>query len=731
VGQVTRSLALASLTLSSATPALERLPWVAQTDEPAQHGLLEVAPGVGAIRLTAQEAERWSRDHPEAKLERAGRVVPLLDVATGSTGVVGWRADTGLSGTGVVVGVVDRAFDVAHASLRNETGQSRIAWLLAHGQPLGNHPVVEQAFGCDEPQQSPCRVYSGADIDALLASGDTLPAALADADGHGTHVASIAAGTAVLGYGGVAPDASLVLVAFDRDAYVGSVLRGARFVFDRADELASPAVLNLSSGYHGGRHDGSSALEAGLAAFVGDEEPGRAIVVSAGNHGGFFSLDGARDMGVHTTIEPGACTVPLFTADAEGSVEVWLSHEAGAAVTVGVNGPDGEVWLEVSAQSTTSQAAGVALDLLLDETGGRLRIEGTLPLQREVTLSLQSDAYVDAWVHSEIANSVPNMVFALPSRDGTVTMPASHPALIAVGATVNRETWPSTDGVALVPDVTAGALAEFSAAGPMPGAWLKPDITAPGQFVVAAMSAAAHPDLATGLSEFTPFGICDPPQAKCTVVSEELGALAGTSMAAPHVAGAVALLLEQTPTLSQPALRERILDVAQVATEPRAGGGTLDLSRLEMGTLVDVARSSIRALRSYARVGVDNDVLIRLRDAAGQPVASTASELAVTVAGGSLSREPEPVAPSLFRAAYRADDGATAVLLSASHAGVPLGEIEVGVGLPASTCVAASVEPSEEGCGCATVGSRAPFEPWLCWLALVVVRRRTSPAAGA
>src|SRR5690606_19733892 len=148
-------------------------------------------------------------------------------------------------------------------------------------------------------------------------------AALDDEEGHGTHVASIAAGNGGTGdgeprYVGIAPGATIIVASpmspSGGFADAGS-LNAARFIFDRPDALGAAAVVSLSVGSDFGPHDGSSDLESGLAALVGDDKPGRAIVVAAGNSGALYSVEGdPGPLGVHTEAHasPSALTrVPI------------------------------------------------------------------------------------------------------------------------------------------------------------------------------------------------------------------------------------------------------------------------------------------------------------------------------------------------------------------------------------------------------------------------------------
>jgi subtilisin family serine protease len=154
---------------------------------------------------------------------------------------------------------------------------------------------------------------------------------------------------------------------------------------------------------------------------------------------------------------------------------------------------------------------------------------------------------------------------------GTVVVPATSPALLAVGAVASRLRWPTPSGTTVY---TAGggfgelgvdAVAGFSSVGPNRVNEPRPDVLAPGAFVVAAMSAQATPSVATSIFRDGSGG-----STSISVADDGVHAAgAGTSAAAPHVAGALALLLEAYPRATQDDLRGAIAGSARGT----AGGG--------------------------------------------------------------------------------------------------------------------------------------------------------------
>ncbi len=161
---------------------------------------------------------------------------------------------------------------------------------------------------------------------------------------------------------------------------------------------------------------------------------------------------------------------------------------------------------------------------------------------------------------------------------GSVSSPGSAASAITVGATDLRR-----------------SLAGFSGGGPTPiSLRLKPDVSAPGVSIVSSF----------------------PPR------EGTWQALSGTSMAAPHVAGAVALLRQRHPTWTPAQVKSALVTTGQnafegrsrVASTTRQGGGFVDLARAD-NPLIFAGRTSI----SFGLVRPGRNVAFRipLTDAGG------------------------------------------------------------------------------------------------------------------
>jgi subtilisin family serine protease len=757
---------------SGRVPLLAELPPGADA---AALGLLEVAPGFGAVRLAPEAIAAFAAARPELRLLAGPPRRPLLDRSGARTRGGEYRKATGLGGKGVVVGIIDTGLDVAHVDFRDAEGKTRVAWMMASGSPQGLHPDLEQRFGCSLGGQSSCAILSAEDLDARIAKAEGVPR---DVEGHGTHVLSIAAGNGGPSasksprYVGLAPEATLVVAAPGEAGgfYDADILNAARFVFDRADALGMPAVLNISIGGDFGPHDGTSALEKGLAKLVGDAHPGRAIVVAAGNSGGLYRTETGGPLGIHTEarVFPDAeIRVPLLAPAAKkGQGFIWITFDRGDEVSIALEGPGGARWVdytESGAQTgyrgddgTTAAIVNRVADgttqLTSDTNGAIVAWDGSWG-EGEFAVLLKGKGNAQLWITGmgdAAVGGQTSVLFERAIKQGTINVPASHPSLIAVGCTVNRLEWSSykLERVSIAelgadrPPIDDSAC-YFSAAGPTPGGAPKPDISAPGAFVAAAMSLDADPRKHPG-GLFDPAGC--PSGDPCYVVDARHAIAIGTSMSSPHVAGAAALLLERDPTLTQ----ARLLDLLQagarrptgrVPYDYQVGPGELDVvasvAALDEEATVprdpDVGASWFVLSSSYARPDGAWPVwgTIELRHADGSIASGVdPARVSLAVERGVVLTPPTRIRHGLFRFAVAGErgSGGAEMRVDVRVDGASLGERSVPIGVDVWT-TRGGVDAIGGGCSCEAAGA-APSR-WgarsalaVAAFALAVARRR-------
>lgn len=182
--------------------------------------------------------------------------------------------ESGLTGKGVLVAVIDSGIDYYHPDFRNPDGTTRIG-LLA--------------------DQDRDRIYTREEINAALETGSRTSALAlvpsTDPSGHGTAVAAIAAGNGREGngvYRGVAYESELMVVKLgtpltDSFPRTTQLMKALDLVVRRAQDMNRPLAVNISFGNTYGSHDGTSLLET----FINDMSGiGRNVIVAGtGNEG--------------------------------------------------------------------------------------------------------------------------------------------------------------------------------------------------------------------------------------------------------------------------------------------------------------------------------------------------------------------------------------------------------------------------------------------------------------
>jgi endonuclease G len=468
----------------------------------------------------------------EAGLE-CDKSLPFLKIAP--TYATAGGAPYEEKGDHALVAIIDNGIDVLHEAFLDEAGRSRIVgiWDQRARQDGLAHPPAGFTYGTEHTRQ---------DIAKYVSEKAIPPSLDRNVMGHGTHVASIAAGRAAGTFlGGVAPSAAvLVVITGNGDAigYSTAHVDALQYIARKANELQLPVVVNLSQGMNAGAHDGRSLLEAAFDSFShGGRDPGRVIVKSAGNE---------RGKNAHASVAIGTAAADSFewTRKAPPSsrverehVEIWYDSANDWRFRLMPPGGPLSLWVdEASPSFETSLEGGAKVqvelvkrhpdngdDLLrLDITGPNIP-SGTWTVELE-SLNTIGSGVAHAWIErtSDHASAFLNHI-----QEGmTVTIPGTATNVITVGAV-------ATAFPLKVPP--------FSSFGPTRTGGPKPDVAAPGVDIKAAAGGTA----------------------------QGVRAESGTSMAAPHVAGAIALVLSKrakrgphvipSSTQISAALRQKVL----------------------------------------------------------------------------------------------------------------------------------------------------------------------------
>ena len=456
-------------------------------------------------------------------------------------------------GSNAIVGIVDFGCDFAHDNFREADGRSRVLAIWNQSDaPTANSPL---GFG---------RLHQKADIDVALKSDDPYTTLgygpdPTEFDGtHGTHVSDIAAGNGRgSGVPGVAPAAKMIFVDLASDdipwtgpAAVGSsfgdsvhLLEAVRFIFDKAG--ATPCVVNLSLGTNGGPHDGSTLVEQGFDRLL-TQQSNRAIVLAASNS----FADGIHASG--SVLQGGAVDLPWLIPNNDGTsneMEVWY---AGAdRFTLEVIAPDGtSVAVVPPGQNRTltfqNRVVMFLANRLNDPNNGDnmigLFLEPELPAGRWI-VRLRGDAVQNGTFHAWIERDDFGQSSFEPPLDNSHTLGSiscGRETIVVGSYDAHKAALP---------------LSFFSSAGPTRDNRQKPEICAPGHAVLAARSRSGD-----GVTRKS-----------------------GTSMAAPAVTGAIALMLSEAAARGQPLTNANIRDILRQSARRHPAQGPGWDSRLGNG----------------------------------------------------------------------------------------------------------------------------------------------------
>ena len=560
------------------------------------------AGGIAIVHIALEELAKLEAIDTIQSVERPTPLNPTLDTSVPAIKADQVRKGTVFSpvtGRNIIIGIVDTGIDITHQNFRNADGTSRILFIwdqtltAAAGEqgpptlPLGTGQFVP-------PPANPGVEFDNRNnkaIDQMLSqwqSNPKTPPRHVDTEGHGTHVAGIAAGNASQAgnchgqgeYYGVAPDADLIIAK----VYPGpqpkptlgqpppppppptDLMAGVCYVLARAQSLGQSVVVNISSGGQIGKHDGTDPRDLHLDALLVDASnnpiPGRVIVVSAGNDGDIGVATDIADKnftrGVHssgTLAANGTTTLGFFVPPNDLTDDTLILLFTGGQLQLSLAGPvsgpapgpvapgSGNVTQTIGS-NTISYIAGVgSTQITISPTTTGAPISSG-PWTVTLTETTGTATTYDMYIRISHVDPFPVFNFANRTADKTVNTPGTARNAITVGgfASTTRDLYPtSSRGPTRATDGRQ-----------------KPDICAPSNETNPFAGIVAPMGL-NSLSARKKTCAC------CDCCENFYVAMDGTSMAAPHVTGVAALLLEIEPTLTFSQIRDTM---RQTATNP-------------------------------------------------------------------------------------------------------------------------------------------------------------------
>ena len=520
---------------------------------------LTVAGNTATVRLSANDITRLAKMEGVKYVQLSSGVSQMLDVARSVTGTDDIHKGTSLpqpyTGKDVVVGIVDAGFDYMHSAFRNPLDGS-----------LRIKRVWEQRTSTLDGAKAPEQFGYGIELNTeqLITSsqGDV------EGNSHGTHVAGIAAGSDDYkdgAYVGNAPDADIVLVALDlSDNTNANISDAVKYVFDYADEVGKPCVVNLSLGSHDGPHDGTSTFDVMTDQM---QRPGRLIVGAAGNHRtDKFHIDhtflSADDNPLRTFVD---YKLGLSTTNVGGNIEIWGEK-------------DSEFTVELSAYNTFNKADAVSTTIYpandVEDVSFSRYATGSWKVASEIsplngkphivltsgltgirtnyaialTIKPKNAGRVNIWADNSYLGLKSMDIDGFSEPDATSSTLAeiggTGKRILTVGAYTTRNDY-TTNTSSGTTSETLGDICSFSSYGPTADGRIKPDISAPGSLIISALSSN---DSSDGLMYAEWYDKYDH--------TNIYGYMQGTSMSSPFVAGIVATWLQAYPELSPEQLHD-------------------------------------------------------------------------------------------------------------------------------------------------------------------------------
>lgn len=418
-----------------------------------------------------------------------------------------------LFGRGIIVAILDTGIDYQHQAFRYNDGTTRILSIWDQTQQDGI-PPAGFTYGTE---------YTRDVINTALKSENPLAIVPSvDTNGHGTAIASVAAGKANLGeaFSGVVPEADLLIVKLkpaknslkrvffvpeDAECYQESdLIIGLNYVTSYAQSLNRPIAVCVAMGTNQSSHDGRGATSY-FTNYL-SQLPHTGVTITSGNE-----ANKRRHYYNNTTEAPFFNDVEFIVGanDTLFSLELWTF--APARLTIELTAPNRESTSEVRPTlggcnefSFGENESQVWINNFLfeEETGDPMilmRFQNPIPGTWNIRIRNIDEEPFSFHIWMPSGNLISEGTFFLrPNTDTTITAPGTsmHPLAVTAYNQFNDS---------ILPESGRG----YTRTG-----FVKPDIAAPGY------------------------------ELTCAVPGDRYGTITGSGCAASHAAGIVAMVFE-------------------------------------------------------------------------------------------------------------------------------------------------------------------------------------------
>ena len=415
-----------------------------------------------------------------------------------------------LKGEGVLLGFLDTGIDYTQSAFRRPDGTSRIQYI--YDQTIVSTPPEGFLLGTEYTNEQINQALKSTNPYEVVPHRDTV--------GHGTFLASVAAGSDTGDLLGAAPESDLIVVKLKKanpfyldlysvpkeqeNAYESTaVMIGVEYIVNKARELNRPVVICLGVGTTFGAHDGFTVFEEYLSGIANLR--GVCVCTAAGNESqarhhtqGIIAAKGETQ------------NIDLKIGENPGNVILGIWNTTADKVSLSVRSPTGEMVGRVPSKPDTF----VQSDLILEKssvqiqyyfpyesTGSQLSVVNIFNATPGIwTITVYGDIILNGVFHAWLPLTgfvSPTVEFLSATPYYTVTCPSTMFGSISCGAY----------------DSTTNSLLSESSWGPTRLDRIAPDLVAPGDNVVG-------------------------------IYPGGRGVMSGTSVAAAITAGASALMMQ-------------------------------------------------------------------------------------------------------------------------------------------------------------------------------------------